>query len=150
VIAAWQDAFGVALAQAVRQRPEGESLATVVERAFIDSVSAAATPQSIALDRLIKSTETLRTRNQLKYARLEQMLADALMERATDEQDRFRARLLAIIVIGVMRMANEDTGGGTGNNTKEIVAYTRRMFKVVWSELQELGRTATASRRVAR
>ncbi len=145
VIAAWQDDFGIALADAVRKRPAKEPLAVSVERAFTDSISAAAKPQSIAIARLIRSTPALRAREQLKYARLEQMLADALMERVDDQQGRFRARMLAIIIIGALRISSDESLVQERNTNREVVAYTKKMFQILWSELRELGQSAAAS-----
>lgn len=52
----------------------------------------------------LENTPVLRERDYVKYARLEQTLAAALMERVKSERGRFRARLLAWIVIAGLRL----------------------------------------------
>jgi AcrR family transcriptional regulator len=147
VIAAWQDDFGATLAAGVRARPTEEPWVMVVERAFIEAISSAATPQSIAVSRLVESTPALQARNQVKYARLEQTLADALLERAKDERSRFRARLLSLIIIGALRISAEDAVASTRSNNRKIVTYTGKMFRTLWAQLRELVRISNESAR---
>jgi AcrR family transcriptional regulator len=147
VIAAWQADFGTALAAAVRQRPENEPLTVSVERAFLAAISEAAKPRSIAIARLIENTPALRAREHLKYARLEEMLADALIERVQDPEGRFRARMLAVIIIGALRLSSDDSGMEKRNSNKEVLAYTQKMFDLLWSVLRELGQSASASKK---
>ena len=139
VIFAWQDEFGKALAAAIAARPAKEPLARTIEEALTSSLAEAANPASLAVDRLIRNTPALRERDYVKYARLEQTLAGALMERERSERGRFRARLLAAIVIAGMRLGNEQwyrEGKTNSSNTKE---FTKRMFRLVWNELYEIG-----------
>ena len=96
-----------------------------VEQAFTESIGAAATPQSIAIVRFVRTTPSLRIRNQLKYARLEQMLADALMERVKDEQGRLRASLLAVIMIRALRLVSEDNPSKEKNQSRTHRIYEK-------------------------
>lgn len=140
VIAAWQDRFGEVMAEAVAARPAGEPLIKVVEEALIGSVLAsAADPQALALGKLIRETPALRGREQLKYVKLEQKLAAALAVRApNDPASRLRTRLLAMIVVGGMRVGGEcwhEEGV-----PDDVEGFARRIFAAIWAELAEFGR----------
>ncbi len=139
VIFAWQDDFGKVLAAAIAARPARESPVRTVEEALTACLATAANPASLAVDRLIRSTPALRERDYVKYARLEQTLAESLMVREKSARGKLRAQLLAAIVIAGMRLGNEQwyrEGKTDSSNTKE---FTKRMFRLVWNELYEIG-----------
>jgi AcrR family transcriptional regulator len=105
VIFAWQDTFGDSLAAAVLARAAGEPLAKVAEEAMLSVVALTMTPQAMALARLKRETPSLCARDHVKFANLETKLAAALVQRAGgDPGEQFRARLLAMIVVGAMRI----------------------------------------------
>jgi AcrR family transcriptional regulator len=128
VVSAWQDDFGAALAAAVAARPAHEPLATVVEDALTSSIVAAASPQAMAIDQLVRTTPALRARDQLKYNKLEQTLADALSRRVKGKAGQLRARLLAMLAVGGLRVGSEEwySQGRTGS----AKAYTRMVFRM--------------------
>ncbi len=143
VVFAWQDEFGKALTVAIAARPKSESITRTVEEAMTASIGAAASPASLAVDRLIRSTPALRERDYVKYQRLEQALAGALVDRERGERGKFRAHLLAAIVIAGLRLGNEQwyaEGKTDSSNTKQ---FTQKMFRLVWAELYELGKAGT-------
>lgn len=147
VVSAWQDEFGSALADAVAKRPAGEALTKVVEEALISSMSAAMNPQSLAIAKLIRETPALSERNYLKYSRLEQRLAEALADRVKGEAGYFRSRLLALIVIGALRIAEKDWHRQETAEISEprLRAYAKQVFQMVWAELRALGDMARES-----
>ncbi|RDJ25166.1 TetR family transcriptional regulator [Bosea caraganae] len=139
VISAWQDRFGEVMAEAVLARPPGESLIKVVEEALIGSVLvSAADPQALALGKLIRETPALRGREQLKYVKLEQKLAEALAARTPDEANRLRTRLLAMIVVGGMRVGGECWH--EDGVPEDVEGFARDIFAAIWSELAAFGR----------
>lgn len=147
VIAAWQDRFGEVMAEAVLARPPGEPLVKVVEEALIGSVLvSAADPQTLAMGRLIRETPALRRREQLKYVKLEQKLAAALAARApNDAANRLRTRLLAMIVVGGMRVGSEcwhEEGV-----PEDIEGFARKIFAAIWAELAQFGREGEGGER---
>jgi hypothetical protein len=135
VVLAWQDAFGAALAQAVAARPPGEAPVKVVEEALVETVAVAAYPRVYAIDELIRKTPSLVARDHLKYANLEYTLAEALHAREPAGYEKFRSKLLAMVVVGAMRPA----AGAWRTQGRPGAAqdYTRVAFQVVWSELAE-------------
>ncbi|WP_246088858.1 TetR/AcrR family transcriptional regulator [Phreatobacter stygius] len=138
VVFAWQDNFGTALAAAVAARPPGEPLTQVVEEALVEAVIAATQPRAMAIGELIHATPALGARDQLKYARLEQTLAAALADRVTDDADKPRARLIAMVTIGAMRIGGE--GWRSRPQSESIESYVRKIFRTVWTQLGELSR----------
>jgi AcrR family transcriptional regulator len=141
VVSAWQDGFSVTLVAAVAARPAGEPLVRVVEDAVTSSVTAAAQQREYAIGDLISNTPSLRAREHLKYSKLEQMLADALVQRVNGDADRFRARLLAMIVVGGMRLADDiwREQGRSYTSASDTHAFVKQMFQTVWVHLREFG-----------
>lgn len=139
VVFAWQDSFADDLAAAVAARPSGEPVVKVVEEALISAtIAAAADPQSLAIAALIRDTPTLCARDQLKYARLEQKLTEALSARAGEgEEEKFRMRLLAAIVVGAMRVAGEKWHENTSEEPLEV--FAKNVFREFWKTLTDFG-----------
>lgn len=137
VVAAWQDEFADTLLAAVAARPAKEPMAKAVEEAMLATIVAAVTPQSLAIGKLIKTTPALSARDQLKYAKLEQKLVEALTARSKGKADDLRIRLLAMSTIGALRVA-----GQTWNLDQLIgkpPAQLRKIAKTLWATLRELG-----------
>jgi AcrR family transcriptional regulator len=141
VIFAWQDGFGESLAAAVAERPADEPLLNVIEEAFVAVVTkAVADPRTLAISDLICGTEALRARDQMKYAKLEQVLVDALVQRTKGKDGHLRARLLAMMVIGAMRIGKETWQ--ERQKSESVDAYARRIFTMIRSELREFDDTS--------
>jgi AcrR family transcriptional regulator len=141
VIFAWQDAFGESLAAAVAERPADEPLISVIEEALVSVITrAVADPQTMALTDLIGETPALRARDQLKYAKLEQVLVDALAKRTKGKDGKLRAQVLAMMVIGAMRIGKETWQDR--QKTETIDDHARRIFKAIRAELREFDSTS--------
>jgi AcrR family transcriptional regulator len=140
VIFAWQDEFGGALAAAVAARPADEPLTKVVEEALTSVIVAAADPRALAIGKLVRDTPALRARDHLKYAKLEQQLGDALSARTKGDADTLRARLIAMITVGAMRVAGE--AWHAKRRTETPAAFAKKVFRTIWAELRALGQTA--------
>jgi len=138
VVFAWQDRFGDVLIAAVAARPTHEPLARAVEEALTSTVVAAVDPQSLAIAKLIAETPALRARDQLKYAKLEQKLTCALMERVKGEAGQLRARLVAMVAVGSLRVGAEVWHAR--RRAENVETYIKRVFKSLWAELREFGR----------
>jgi AcrR family transcriptional regulator len=137
LISAWQDEFGLSLAEGIAARPPGEPMTRTVELALTDALVAKFTPRSMAIGKLIHDTPALRSREHTKYARLEQCLCEALALRYGPEV-RQKARLLAMVAIGGMRVAGEAWQESGRPAVDE--AFIREIFRPIWAQLIELGR----------
>jgi len=146
LIFAWQDTFGDDLANAVLARAAGEPLAKVAEEAMLSSIAVRMTPQAMALGRLKRETPALCARDHVKFANLEKKLADALLQRAgNNPAEQFRARLLAMVVIGAMRIGGE--AWHTREDAGEFLAgapasYAREVFRQVSAAIEGFSREA--------
>ncbi|MGO6908338.1 TetR family transcriptional regulator, partial [Rhizobium ruizarguesonis] len=90
----------------------------------------------LALGELIHRTPALKARDQLKYARLEQKLAEALLLRkGNDPEQRSRMRLLAAIVIGALRVGGELWQQRPPGASLED--FAREIFADLWKMLTE-------------
>jgi AcrR family transcriptional regulator len=143
VVAAWQDQFAVTLVAAVAARPAGEALARVVEEALTASIIQTATPQVMAIRQLIHDTPALSARDQVKYAKLERILADALAARAAPGADPLRLRLLAMVAVGGLRIGAE--AGQVRQEGETVEAHVRRVFATLWANLREFGQAGEAA-----
>jgi hypothetical protein len=108
-----------------------------MEAALIATVeSEAAHPQAFAVDALIQTTPALKTREHLKYARLEETLAAALIARSPVGADPFSSRLLAMLTAGGMRLTAER--GRAAGRPAALGAFVRQVFAEIWVDLERL------------
>lgn len=138
VVAAWQDGFARELIAAVAAQPEDASIVEVIEAAVNSALrTAIADPQSLALVALIRNTPTLQARDQLKYAKLERKLADALFARSGSQGERLRLGMLAAAVVAMLRIGGERWTQSPQNASLE--QFARTMFDELWAALADLG-----------
>ena len=145
VVFAWQDAFADRLMAAVAARPAGESSVAAVEAAITATVIASVDEPGLARGDLIHRTPALKARDQLKYAKLEQKLAEALLLRkAGDPLERPRMRVLAAIVIGALRVGAELWQQRPPSASPQD--FAREIFSDLWKMLAEFGDEAKTRR----
>ncbi|ANM08931.1 MULTISPECIES: TetR family transcriptional regulator [unclassified Rhizobium] len=145
VVFAWQDGFADRLMAAIAARPAEEPLVAAVEAAITATVIAAVDERSLALGELIHRTPALKARDQLKYARLEQKLAEALLLRkGNDPQERSRMHILAAVVIGALRVGAELWRQRPPDAAPQDIAH--EIFAELWTILAEFGDEAKAGR----
>jgi AcrR family transcriptional regulator len=140
VVAAWQDEFGAVLCAAIAARPPQEPMATAVQTALIESVSAMTDQRNLAIAELICATPALKARDHLKYARLEDQLAAALLAREGSGGDAFRARLFAMLTVGALRVAGETWR--EREDKPPLGDFARETFQTMLDELSRLGTDA--------
>lgn len=125
-----EEAFRRALVEAPSDR---EPLDTV-QAAILDVVVSRYDPDSsIALDRLMRSTDALKARKQANYIRQEQALFAALTEKWPEPDRRAALRMVAMMGIGAMRVAAEQWSADEGKRPLEH--YVRKAFANLRAEL---------------
>jgi AcrR family transcriptional regulator len=138
VVFAWQDSFADRLMATVLARPKAEPPLKTVEEALIETIVASADERGLAVGELVRCTPALKARDQLKYAKLELKLTEALVLRAGDgKEERTRMRLLSAIVIGTLRVGGElwqERSPGASLET-----FAKRIFADLWMILKEFG-----------
>ncbi|MBY5571417.1 TetR family transcriptional regulator [Rhizobium leguminosarum] len=145
VVFAWQDAFAERLMAAVAARPAAESSVAAVEAAITATVVTSVDEPGLALGELIHRTPVLKARDQLKYAKLEQKLAEALLLRkGGDPLERPRMRILAAIVIGALRVGAELWQQRPPSVSPQD--FAREIFTDLWKMLAEFGDEAKTRR----
>ncbi len=138
VVAAWQDSFSDRLITAIAERPRSESTLEAVEAALVSTIVESANERGLAVGELIHCTPALKARDQLKYAKLEQKLTEALYLREGEgRRDRSRMRLLSSIVIGALRVGGEIWQERPTNVSLET--FARETFADLWQMLAEFG-----------
>ncbi|MBY3053125.1 TetR family transcriptional regulator [Rhizobium laguerreae] len=143
VVFAWQDAFADRLMAAIAARPAEEPSVAAVEAAITATVIASVDEPGLALGELIHRTPALKARDQLKYAKLEQKLAEALLLRkGGDPLERPRMRVLAAIVIGALRVGAELWQQRPPSVSPQD--FAREIFTDLWKMLAEFGDEAKA------
>jgi hypothetical protein len=104
-----------------------------VRRTLPKLVSRFERKESIVVDRLMRSTETLRARKQAIFVQMEQLLFDALHEVWSDAERVPTLRLVAMVSIGVMRLAMEAWRQDRGK--RPLAGYVREGFSALKSEM---------------
>ncbi|MDL2399139.1 TetR family transcriptional regulator [Rhizobium mayense] len=139
VVFAWQDSFSGDLADAIAAQPKDASIVEVIEGALSSALLAATSdPQRLALAALIRDTPALCARDQLKYAKLERKLTDALFARSGGgEEERFRLRLLSTIVVSALRIGGERWNEGP--RELSLQDFARHVLEQLWTALADLG-----------
>ncbi|MBB4277147.1 TetR family transcriptional regulator [Rhizobium mongolense] len=138
VVFAWQDSFADRLMAAIAARPKSQSPLKVVEEAIVETVAASANERGLALGELIRRTPVLKARDQMKYAKLEQKLTEALVARGGEGKEvRARMRLLSAIVIGTLRVGGERWQERPPEGPLE--AFARELFADLWKMLADFG-----------
>ncbi|MGX1103751.1 AcrR family transcriptional regulator [Bradyrhizobium elkanii] len=129
VVLAWQEDGTAALIAAVAARPATESMLQAAENAIADMVKQIDPREAVALARLKRDNPALQARDQAKYERLERELANALLKRANHKNDRMKARLVAMITTGAMRVGSELWADDGAREKPDLVA--KRLFAAI-------------------
>jgi AcrR family transcriptional regulator len=129
VVAAWQEDAAAALVAEILARPADESMLTAAENAIAAAVKRIDPAEAAAMSRLKRDNPALRARDQLKYEKLEQALAEGLTQRSGRKSDRLKARLVAMISTGAMRVGGESWIGEGAREKPE--AFVKRTFDAI-------------------
>jgi AcrR family transcriptional regulator len=133
VVAAWQEGAAAALVAEVVARPAGETMLTAAENAIAAALKRIDPAEAAAMSRLKRDNPALQARDQLKYEKLERALAEGLAQRARTKSDQLKARLVAMIATGAMRVGGESWIGGGAREKPE--AFVKRTFDAIRSIL---------------
>lgn len=129
VVAAWQEDAAAALVSEILARPADESMLTAAENAIAAAVKRIDPTEAAAMSRLKRDNPALHARDQLKYEKLERALADGLTQRSGRKSDRLKARLVAMIATGAIRVGGESWIGEGAREKPE--AFVKRTFDAI-------------------
>jgi len=99
------------------------------ENAIAEMVRQLDPREAIALARLKRDNPALQARDQVKYEKLERELADALLKRAGHKADRMKARLVAMIATGAMRVGADLWAADGAREKPELLV--KRIFAAI-------------------
>lgn len=129
VVAAWQEDAAAALVAEILARPAEESMLTAAENAIAAAIKRINPAEAAAMSRLKRDNPALHARDQLKYEKLERALAEGLAQRARNKSDKAKARLVAMIATGAMRVGGESWIGEGVREKPE--AFVKRTFDAI-------------------
>jgi AcrR family transcriptional regulator len=134
VLQFWQGSgFVEALGPAMRKASTRQAPLDAVRRCLLKLVSRYETKNSVVVDRILQSTEALRTRKHAKSIEMEETLFAALCELWPQPEQRPSLRMTAMISIGAMRLAME--AWRRDNGTRSLAKYLRDSFAVLQAQL---------------
>lgn len=126
ILLAWQGGLIEAIRIAVLEQSTKQSPLDAVKNALLKLATRYQSDQSIIIDRLMRSNEALRLRNQAKYVQQEQVVFEALCELWPQRKRRKALRLVAMMSIGAMRLAIDNWSQEGGK--RPVATYLREAF----------------------
>lgn len=135
VVIAWQDSSAVGMSAAIAARPAHEPMLTAAENAVLTLARQLRPEDAVALACLKRDTPALQVREHVKYEKMERAMAMALAARANDPAEQLRARLVAMITTGAIRLASENWMADGAR--EDIEALVRRTFNDIRAILEE-------------
>lgn len=108
--------FADALRAAILEYSRDEPPLRVARNCLMELASKYETKESITADRLLRSTEALRLRKEALFLQIESVLVEAFFERWPGAARREGLRVVAMVVMGTLRLAMErwrEEGGKT-------------------------------------
>lgn len=134
VVTAWQENAAGALVDEVVARPTDESMLTAAENAIAAVVKRLDPAEAAAMSRLKRDNPALQARDQLKYETIERALAEGLARRGRTKSDRLKAKLVAMIATGAMRVGGESWIGDGAREKPD--AFVKRTFDAIRAILE--------------
>lgn len=133
ILLAFQHGVADALRAAVLEEGPKQSPLDTVRDALLKLAASYQSDEMIVIDRLLRSTESLRASKQAKYVQQEQALFEALCQLWPQPKRRNALRVVAMVSIGAMRLALECWSEDGGK--RPVAAYLREAFAALKSEI---------------
>lgn len=135
----WQmRGFSVSLHKAVLAQPSDKAPVEAVRDALLALSAGFRTKEFISIDRVLRSSETLKARKQATYGIHEQALHGTLAERWPSPDRSTSLRLVAMASLGAMRIAIEDWIQADGD--QPLDSFLRIAFDELSAEFCRLSR----------
>ena len=133
ILVSLQSGMGGMIAEAVRNAPAGVRPIEAVRDAVVEVCAAVPPADMLAIDRLMRSSETVQARKQASYVEHERTLLAALRERWTDPDREQGLKLVAMIAMGAIRLATEVFDREAGRRSMPVIL--REAFGALDAEL---------------
>lgn len=134
ILLAWQSHFTQLIRAAVIAEPSDQSPIDAVKNALLKLTANYDSDESIALDRVIRSSEALMSASHAKYIAQEQAIFEALCVKWPQAKRRKSLRYVAMIAVGAFRLAIDAWSNDKGKRSP--AAYLRESFANLQSVLE--------------
>ncbi len=136
-IFAWQDGFGESLAAAIAERPADEPLLNVIEEAFVAVVTKAiADLRTLAIGDLDLQYAGFARPRSIEICQAGAGACQCADQAHEGQGWSSRARLLAMMVVGAMRIGKDTIQDR--QMSESVDTYARRIFTMIRTELREV------------
>ncbi|MDA9548955.1 TetR family transcriptional regulator [Bradyrhizobium yuanmingense] len=133
ILLAWQSHFTQLIRAAVIAEPSDQSPIDTVKNALLKLTGNYNSQQSLALDRVIRSSPALISASHAKYIAQEQAIFEALCVKWPQAKRRKSLRYVAMVSVGALRLAIESWSNDNGR--RPPAAYLRESFANLQSVL---------------
>ncbi|WP_190275215.1 TetR/AcrR family transcriptional regulator [Collimonas fungivorans] len=140
-----QEKFLAVVVEEMRRQPMESSWPALIECAMVHAIVDAASPENIAINKLVRCTPALQSRYQRKYVLMEQAIASVLVKRSNgDAASRTRAELLAAVFTAWFRIATDDASGASIKDHGDAQQKVPEAFRQFWQSLLAFGEEGLA------
>lgn len=136
ILLSLQQSMGELIAERVRQADRAASPLQAIQSAVIATCADIPADDMLEIDRLMRSSPAVQARKQASYVEHERTLFAALHERWPDPGREGAFRLIAMVAIGVIRVATEALGQEGEQRT--LVELLENAFDDLKSELSDV------------
>lgn len=133
ILLAWQSGIAEVLRAAVLAESTDQEPIDAVANAMLKLASAYNSEDNIVIDRLLRSTETLRASKQVKYIKQEEAIFQALITLWPQPGRRQALRVVAMASVGALRLATE--AWAADNGAQPVSKYLRKAFSNLKAEI---------------
>lgn len=129
ILMAWGRDFIEALHYALLEESTDQAPLDAIQHCLTNLVSRFETKESIIVDRLLRSTEALRTRKQAMYVEMEEVAFKVMGELWPQPKKQPSLRLTAMIAVGVFRVSIEGWRQNAGK--RPLAKFVEENFEVL-------------------
>ena len=133
ILLSMQSGMGDMIVAAVRESPPDKRPLTAIRDAIIKVCAPISAEDMIAIDRLMRSSETVQARKQASYVQHERALFEALRERWPAPERETGLRIVAMLTIGAVRLSYDALSREGGK--RSIIALLDEAFDALESEI---------------
>lgn len=133
ILISLQSGMGSMIANAIRKAAPGKQPIEAVRDAVIEVCASVPAEDMLAIDRLMRSSETVQARKQASYVAHERTLLAALSERWPEPERETALKLVAMVAMGTIRLSTESFDREAGART--MPSLLRERFDTLETEL---------------
>ncbi|MDS1135382.1 TetR/AcrR family transcriptional regulator [Nitratireductor indicus] len=133
ILISLQSGMGTMIAEAIRETPPDKQPIEAVREAVIKACAAVPPDDMLAIDQLMRSSETVQARKQASYVEHERTLLAALRERWPQSEREPALQLVVMIAMGAIRLSTKAFNREAG--ARPMPDLLRETFDMLDTEL---------------